>query len=71
MADVGRRIKELREERNLTQEDLAHRLNTHPQSVWRYEAGTRSLTAEKIEEIARVLGVEPGVLFEDPLVGAR
>jgi transcriptional regulator with XRE-family HTH domain len=63
MADIGRRIKELREERNLTQEDLARRLNTHPHSIWRYEAGTRSLTAEKIEDIARVLGVEPGELF--------
>jgi len=63
MSDIGRRIKELREEQNLTQEDLARRMKTHPQSVWRYEAGTRVPNAPKIEEIARALGVEPGELF--------
>ena len=62
-ADIGRRIKEIREERNLTQEDLANRLGTYPQSIWRYESGARTPSVRRLEEIAEALGVSAGDLF--------
>lgn len=39
LADIGNRLKDLREEKNLTQEELAERLNTSRASVYRYEMG--------------------------------
>ena len=69
--DIGRRIRELREERGLSQDELARRLGVHPQSLWRYEHGERNLSASKIKEVATALNVEPGELFENPLAKAR
>ena len=69
MSDIGKRIKELREERGLTQEELGRLLDTHAQTVFRYEAGSRVPSVRKLEEIARALEVEPGELF--PKVLAR
>lgn len=39
LIDIGNRLKKLREDENLTQEELAERLNTSRASVYRYEMG--------------------------------
>jgi len=64
-------MKELRESRGISPAQLARKMGVSLTSVYRYETGDRHLTAEKVEQVARALGVEPGELFAaSPLVGA-
>lgn len=69
--DVGRRIRELREEQHLTQEELGRRAGVDSQTVYRYEAGSRFPSLAKLEEIAQALGVGPEELVRAPLVQAK
>ncbi len=53
------RIKELREERNLSQYDLAERAETTAQQIGRLEKGTRKLTVEWLTRLSKALVVDP------------
>lgn len=59
---LGRRIAELRVSRDLTQEELAHRLGITTRAYQRIEAGA-STTTERLVQIARFLSVPLGSLF--------
>jgi len=62
MDHVGSRIKKKREEKNLTQIELA-KLSGLPQShICRLEAGVHSPSMKTLEKIARALGVAVGDL---------
>lgn len=69
--DVGRRIRELREEQHLTQEELGRRVSVDPQTIYRYESGSRFPSLPKLEELAEALGVGPEELVRRPLVPAK
>lgn len=58
MADVGKNIKEIRKEKNLTQDDLAERLHCTRQTISNYENGKSEPHIELLVEIAGVLDVE-------------
>jgi transcriptional regulator with XRE-family HTH domain len=68
---IGRRIRELREERDLSGTELARRSGLTRNSVSRIELGHHMPSAATIEKLARGLDVDPGELFESPLAGAR
>jgi UDP-N-acetylglucosamine 1-carboxyvinyltransferase len=53
---IGHFIKQLREERGLTQEDLAETLKTTQSVVARIETGKQNITIEQISKISEVLG---------------
>ena len=56
----GLRIKQLREARNLTQEDLAKLLSTKRQTISKYEKGiVTNIPSDRIEELAKILGTTP------------
>ena len=56
----GARIKELREAKGLTQEELAKLLNTKRQTVSKYEQGIiTNIPSDRIESIARILDATP------------
>lgn len=56
----GERIRRLREERSLTQEDLAKLLNTKRQTVSKYEKNiVTNIPSDKLEELAKVLNTTP------------
>jgi transcriptional regulator with XRE-family HTH domain len=56
--DIGKRIRHLREERGLTQRELARRAGLTPSGVGFIEHGqTRNPSAETVVAIARALGV--------------
>ena len=56
----GARIKALREEKGLTQEELAKYLNTTKQTISKYEKGIVSnIPSDKLEEMAKVLNSTP------------
>ena len=61
---VGERIRMRRAELGLTQEQLAQALKVSYQQVQKYETGANRISAGRIYEIARKLGVEIGYFFE-------
>ncbi len=61
--NIGRRIAELRQERGLTQEELAVKLKTTFQWVSQVESKTQNLTVFTLVKLANVLAVDPVELF--------
>jgi transcriptional regulator with XRE-family HTH domain len=53
--DYGKAIKKIRNARNLSQKDLAERINLAPSYISRIEAGERKPTIETLEKIAKEL----------------
>lgn len=54
---VGRRIRELREERGLSQEKLAEQLGNHRTYIGAIERGERNMSTQVIETLAAQLKV--------------
>jgi len=64
--DIGRRIKELRVARKLTQEAFAERLDVTTRYVQRVERGNQNVSIEVLADFANGLGVPIAVLFKAP-----
>lgn len=62
---MANRIRELREARGLTLEQISERVETSVQQISRLERGDRRLTDEWMRKIARALGVPPAALLAD------
>lgn len=59
----GENLRRIREMRGMSVAELASRIGTTRQTVYRYESGyTYNVTADRIMELAAVLDVAPGVL---------
>ena len=63
VAQLGRRIADLRGAAGLSQGELAKKLRTTPQWVSQLERGTRSPTVHTLVKIANALGVTIPDLF--------
>jgi transcriptional regulator with XRE-family HTH domain len=61
----ARRLRELRTERGISQDELARRTGVHSTAVGRLERGTRDPQLTTILRIARGLGVQPGMLLDN------
>jgi transcriptional regulator with XRE-family HTH domain len=61
-AVVGRNIRRIREERQLPQDELAHRAEIHVTYLSGVENGRRNITVTVLERIARALGVSEELL---------
>lgn len=59
----GRRVAEVRKERGLSQERLAHDAGIDRSYLGGVERGQRNVALDNIVKIARALGVQPGVLM--------
>lgn len=59
------KIKRLRKEKGLTQEELAERLNVSLMTVRRWEWGNTSPNSKMLVELADVLGTTPEKLLSD------
>ena len=56
----GLRIKQLREAKNLTQEELAKLLSTKRQTISKYEKGiVTNIPSDRVEELAKILETTP------------
>ena len=62
---LGSRVRAVRVELGLTQEDLADRAGIAAESVSRLESGRLNLSVVKLEGIAAALGVSVGELLSD------
>ena len=60
---LGKRIKEIRVLRNLTQEDLSELTDIGTSSISKLESGHFHPTDENLEKIAKALKVEPYKLY--------
>ncbi len=61
----GRRLKEARQKRGLSQKELASMVELHPRQVSKYEMGTSFPTVAKLLELVRALRASPEELFAD------
>lgn len=66
MAEVGKHIKKIRKEKNLTQDELAERLHCTRQTISNYETGKSEPGIEVLIELAGVLEVEINDLIYGP-----
>lgn len=60
---VGKKIREWRKLRGLSQEEFADRASLHPTYVSGIESGNRNPTVKIIGRIAGALDIEPAELF--------
>ena len=63
----GRRVRELRTQQGLTQQQLGRKAGMHPAYVGGIERGERNITLDGVERLARALGVSPAELVAQPL----
>jgi transcriptional regulator with XRE-family HTH domain len=61
----GRRLRELRVQHGLSQDDLAHKTDVHSTAIGRLERGSREPRLTTILRIARGLDVRPGELVDE------
>ncbi|WP_432449609.1 helix-turn-helix domain-containing protein [Aliiroseovarius marinus] len=61
---VGKKIREVRLLRGMTQVIVADQLGLSFQQLQKYETGYNRVSASKMFEIARLLKVEPGYFFD-------
>jgi len=61
---VGKRIQQIRTEKNISQQDLAARCNFEKSNMSRLEAGRANATLSTIEIVSKALEVEVVELFK-------
>ncbi len=71
VAQLGKKIAELRHERGMSQGDFAERIRSTPQWISQLERGTRSPTVHTLCKVANVLGVTLADLLSPPARAAK
>lgn len=61
---VGRRLKQIRTLRRMSQTDVARKLNLSFQQIQKYEIGSNRIAASRLYELSTVLGVPTSYFFE-------
>jgi transcriptional regulator with XRE-family HTH domain len=64
LAAFGRAVRQLRQERGMTQAELAERLSLGRTSITNLEKGRQSPPLSMLPEVARALGVDPVRIVE-------
>ncbi len=62
---IGQKIKQLRKQRNLTQMELAERINVSFQQVQKYENGETQITLQRLWAISNALYVPITAFWQD------
>ena len=63
MVEIGKRLKELRSEKNITQQELADRLGCSKASLSRYETGLQEFSVGDIEVLCNYFDVNADYLL--------
>lgn len=61
--DLGRNLRRAREQREMTQEEVAERSGVHVTEVSRIEGGKRDPRVSTVQRLADAVGVPPGDLL--------
>ena len=62
---LGNKIKQLREAKKYSQEELADLLRVHAVTISKWENGIQEPRAKRLNELAKILGVSNEYLLED------
>lgn len=65
LLSFGRRVREIRKLKGLSQEDLAHEAGLHRTYIGMIERAEKNITLINIEKVAIALGIEIKEFFED------
>ncbi|WP_257786725.1 helix-turn-helix domain-containing protein [Sulfitobacter alexandrii] len=63
-AHVGKKLKQIRTLRRLSQTDVARKLNLSFQQIQKYEIGSNRVAASRLFELAQILDVPPSYFFD-------
>jgi len=61
---VGRKLKQIRTLRRLSQTDVARKLDLSFQQIQKYEIGSNRVAASRLFELSQILDVPPSYFFE-------
>ena len=61
----GERVRDLRKQKDISQEDLAHKADLHITYIGMIERAEKNLTLLNIERIAKALEISISELFKD------
>ncbi len=61
---VGKRLKQIRTLRRMSQTDVAQKLNLSFQQIQKYEIGSNRVAASRLFELSRILDVQTSYFFE-------
>ena len=64
---VGKRIRQFRIEKGLSQEELAFSTDLHQPQIYRLENGKQRFNSDQLEKISQVLGMPIIRFFEDDI----
>ncbi len=67
----GKKLKEIRKSKNMTQQDLAELCDLHPTSIGMIEAGKRTPSFATVELLANKLGIEYVDFFDYDISPSR
>jgi transcriptional regulator with XRE-family HTH domain len=65
--DIGRRVREVREDLGMQRTVLARRVGVAENTIYRIETGKRTPSVELLEKIARELRTEPAEFLREPV----
>ncbi len=68
---IGRHIRDARRASNMTQEDLADKLEMSSAHLGKIERGERAVNLERLSQICLLLGVALETLIAGALIGAQ
>lgn len=64
--EIAEKIKSLREDKDLTQQDIADILDTTRQQVYKYENGLQEMTVNRLAKLCRFYGVSADYILGLP-----
>ena len=65
MTDLGLKIRTVRKEKNMTQEELAHKIGVKRAVVSKYETNTVIPSIDMLNKISKALEISVGLLLEN------
>lgn len=68
-SDLGNRIKEYRELKGLTLEELGKEIGVGKSTVRKYQAGEIKMDHDRMEDLARVFGIDVSLLYGEEVAG--
>jgi transcriptional regulator with XRE-family HTH domain len=64
-AQIGKRIRQVRSSKRMSQEDLARRIGISCQQLQKYESGANRISASRLVQLADVLDVQIALFLRD------